>query len=215
MNLPQQLAQARVDLIDLEADTRKLEEALKRQEAELEATRRAARSGVATFEAVVKAQGGQDAARGLLAQHLQDVADTHTLVSELEAAVKASSTLERGREAREVMLTAETAFLTLAQRTEAQLNAALVELNALVNQHAAGRNSLRAALLQAVKTAHPHSDVYRAYTTPRPYIRTVEHLTGLTWLSEIEKGMTDDFAVTPSELSLGAFPLLSQVRERG
>lgn len=216
MNLLQQLEQGRADLAALEADTATLEQNVRKQESDLNAIRRAARSGAAAFEAVVEQQGRQEAARGMLAQHLQDLADALALVDELEAAVSAAGLLEEGREARRIMRETEEAHAQQAAQAEAALSAALEDLRALEAQHSQARNRLSTALRRTVRAAHG-VDVYGSgdRLTFRP---SQERETGIAFLREIDPELNEAAVLglsSGSGLTYAGLPLLARARGDG
>lgn len=216
MSIAAQLDTARADLTALEGDTATLEQNVKKQEADLDAARRAARSGAGTFEAVVKQQGRDEAARGMLAQHLQDVADAFALVSELEAAVSAAGLIEEGREAGRIMRETEQAHTERAAQAEAALAAALEDLRALEDRHSQARHRLSIALRRTVSTGHGQ-DAYAAghRLTHQP---SPERETGRAFLREIDPELSEaavlGFTGGPG-VSENRFPLLSKARGRG
>lgn len=192
MSVREQLEAARADLADLESDTVTLEANVAQQQAELERLRREARAGRAGFGQVVEQQTRADAARGMLQQHLEDLAQQHSLVTELEGALSAEDDLAVGKTAREVMRDAEARFAALAQETEAHVNAALAELAQLKHAHTRARARLQGALQRTVKREHATADFGKLYGAERPHTPTAAHRTGLAFLSEIEAGLTDE-----------------------
>lgn len=215
MNTLQQLQQARADLAALEADTGTLQGAASAQEATLTATRREARAGTAPFEAVVTAQTRHEAARGLLAQHLQDVADAQALVTELEAACTAADLLEEGRAAHRDMRELAQAHAKRAAQAEATLTAALEELGTLSQQHSRARTRLAAALRATVKAAQGSDPYGQGDRLSAPTDRDA----GRAFLGEIDPALTEPTVLAPwgGELAVPEhrFPLLSRARGRG
>lgn len=210
MNILQQLEQARADLAALEGDTAKLEANLRAQEAALDTARREARTGSGSFEAVVTAQSRQEAARGIIGQHLQDVANAHALVTELEAAVNVLTSLEEGQEARRIMRETAEAHSERAAQAEQALGAALEELRQLEQAHERARARLGAVLRKTVKAAHgvdPYADPGRMTHTP-----DAARVTGRTFLGEIDPDLSEAEALNPSGFGLRRFPLLAKAR---
>lgn len=214
MNIFDQLHQARADLATLEGDTSRLEAAVTEHESTLDAARRAARAGGATLEAVAEHQGRTEAARGLLAQHLHDVADARRLVTELSRATDAAGRVEEGREAHRLMIEARQAHTERAAQVEEVLRDALAELATLSQQHAQARARLGSALRAEVQ-AEQGGDPYRR---GERLDATTDRSTGRAFLAEISPQLTEHDVLAPwgSELSTheGRFPLLSQVKSR-
>ncbi|WP_216319753.1 hypothetical protein [Deinococcus aestuarii] len=146
MTLAEQLAQARIDAASLDGDTGKLEANLAQQTAELERLRREARAERATFADVVKQQTRWDAARGMLEQHLQDVANARALVEELEAAHRHADTVALARGARAEVARLEAEHSALADEVERYLADVLPRLEGLTGEHAAAQRRLALAL---------------------------------------------------------------------
>lgn len=214
MNVFEQLEQARASLTALEADTPRLENIVAEQEKALEAGRRAARAGRATLADVTGQQSQAEAARGLLAQHLEDVADARRLVTELSRATDAAGRVEEGREAHRLMIEARQAHTERAAQVEEVLRDALAELATLSQQHAQARARLGSALRAEVQ-AEQGGDPYRR---GERLDATTDRSTGRAFLAEISPQLTEHDVLAPwgSELSTheGRFPLLSQVKRR-
>ncbi|WP_161881165.1 hypothetical protein [Deinococcus alpinitundrae] len=194
MTIPEQLERALADLAALESDNATLEANAAAQDSALIATRRESRSGTATFEAVVKAQTRTQAARGLLDQHRQDVADARALLEELEAAALSLDLLAEGRAAFQMMREVKEAHNVIAVQTDAAVRRGVRELAALEDSYAQAHSRLRAALILNVESLH---GVNPYISTRLTYVPSPERLSGQAFLREIDPELSE-----PSALSL-------------
>lgn len=225
MTVAEKLKTARADLAALERHTAKLEGNVSAQTAELDRIRREARSGSAEFESVVEQQNRVTAAEGLLSMHLQDVANTAALVDELQAAQSAEDLIDEGRSAQAEAVRLGDEYAQKAQDTEALIQTALTDLQALQRAYSAAlARSLSAATRYTGAALNlSHQDVMNAVLRPHDGLKGPE---GAAQRERVQNGL-DDFAANigtspaalhalmrrnvPELIAQGHYPLLGRV----